>query len=153
MKSVFSKAKNIMISCLESFMSVTVEMTFPLWLNFSESIELCWDLRSTLTFWKWIIKVRSRNLWNISDCSSMKCCLFTGHKRQRTRGILQPKLSRSTSGHFHNRAELLGHLGVFLTRTQMEKKPNWELMCVCVRSPVTGESHIRVSVKIKKKKN
>lgn len=64
MKSVFSKAKNV-ISCLESFMSVTVEMTFPLWLNFSESIEWRWNFRSFLTFWQWIIKVRSQNLWKL----------------------------------------------------------------------------------------
>lgn len=84
--------------------------------------------------------------------SSMKCFLFTGHKRQRSCGILQPELSRSTSGHFHNRAELLGHLGVFLTRTQMEKKPNWELMCVCAKSCYWRISHQSVSKDLKKNK-
>lgn len=42
-----------------------------------------------------------------------------------------------------------GTSGVFLTRTQMENKLHWKLMCGL--SPVTGESPIRVSVKIKNK--
>lgn len=133
MKSVFSKAKNV-ISCLESFMSVTVKMTFPLWLNFSESIELRWDFRSILTFWQWIIKVRSRNPLKISECSSMKwtaCSLGTNVRGPVESFSLnspdQPVVSASLS----QQSRATGTSGVFLTRTQMEKKPNWELMCVC----------------------
>lgn len=161
MKSVFSKAKNV-ISCLESFMSVTVEMTFPLWLNFSKSIEWRWNFRSILTFWQWIIKVRShwhKRLFKIqmkmSECSSMKwtACLLDTNVRGPVESfnLSSPDQPVVSVCHFHNRAELLGRLGCFSQEHKWRRNQTGSL-CVCVRSPVTGESHISVSVKIKKKK-
>lgn len=82
---------------------------------------------------------------------------FTGHKHQRTCGILQPELNpRSTSGQrvtFRTEKSYWNMWGAgFHKNTNGEKKTKLGAY-VYVWSPVTGESHIRVWVKTKLKAN
>lgn len=79
--------------------------------------------------------------------------LFIGNKHQRTSGILQSEHLRSTSDHCVTSSTEQSYWniwGVFNKNTNGEQTALEAY--VCGLSPVTGESPIGVSVKIKKRK-